>query len=167
MKKSKSIALCGISAAFGSILLYIVIIAPTIKLSIFALSSVAIMIPLSKKLYSGAALTMLATSAIGFIAGGLLVFLPYILVFGIHPLINELLSKTKLSIIIQVAIKLLYFNGILYLLYSLATLAELFLVIVNFLPLALIVSAAFIPYDFLMQSVQKRVNYIIEKHIKL
>lgn len=170
MRTSKKIALCGLSAAIGSLFLSFVLIAPTIKLSLFVLASVAVMLPLSKKLYGGAFLTMLATSFIGFITGGLLVFLPYILVFGIHPIINALLEKikiTKFDMVIKIAIKLVYFIGILFLLFKLAYIADLFLIELQFYILALIVGLAFIPYDILMQTIQKRVNYFFEKNIKM
>ena len=78
MKSSKKIALCGVSAAIGSIFLSLVIVAPTNKLTLFALASVAVMIPLSQKIYGGAALTVLTIAAMGFI-WGLAVFVPYML----------------------------------------------------------------------------------------
>ena len=169
MNSSKKIALCGISSAIGSIFLSIILIAPTGKLSLFVLSSIAVMIPLSKKLYGGAALTVLATSAIGFITGGFLVYLPYILVFGIHPLINAVLDnyiKNKNGTIIKIAIKLVYFIGVLYLLYTLAYISDLFLVEIKFYILAIIVAVAFIPYDYLLRAVQKRIDYLLQKYIK-
>jgi hypothetical protein len=172
MSKSKSIALCGVSAALGSLFLYILVIAPTGKLSLLALSSAALMIPVSKKLYGGAVLTMLATAAIGFFAGGFVVLLPYITVFGIHPLINAIFSRINIfknkyaDVLIKTAVKLIYFNLALYILYRFACIMELFAVNINFLLLAVIVSLAFIPYDFLMQALQLRIKYLIDKYVK-
>lgn len=169
MKSSKKVALCGISTAFGSIFLIMVLFAPTGKLSLFALSSVAVMLPLAKKLYGGAFLTVIATGLIAFISGGLTVFLPYILIFGVHPLFNALLEKAvfkKGGILIKLLPKLLYFNVILFLLYKFAYLNQLIMVDIEFYLLAIVVSVVFIPYDFLMQAVQKRVEYILSRYVK-
>ncbi|NLK17273.1 MAG: hypothetical protein GX304_01940 [Clostridiales bacterium] len=170
MKSSKKIALCGVSAAIGSIFLSLVIVAPTNKLTLFALASVAVMIPLSQKIYGGAALTMLTIAAMGFIWGGLAVFVPYILLFGAHPLINALLKRLapwgRKGIIIGLVVKLIYFNAALYLVYRLAYIMELFAVQVEFLVLAAIVSLIFIPYDFLIMALQKRLEFLISKLIK-
>lgn len=170
MKNSKKIALCGVSAAFGTIFLFLIRISPTAKLSLFALSSVAIMLPLSKKIYGGSALTVIATALLGFITGGFTVFLSYILIFGIHPLTNALLKNIlnfKGGVIIKTAIKLVYICSVLYLLYTIAVIAEIFPQLqINFFPLALIVALIFIPYDFLMQALQTKVDYIVSKYIK-
>ncbi len=170
MKSSKKMALCGVSAAMGSIFLSVVTVAPTNKLTLFALASVAVMIPLSQRIYGGAVLTMLAIAAIGFIAGGLIVFLPYILLFGAHPLINALLGRFlpwgRKGVIIGLVIKLTYFNAALYLIYSLTYIMELFAVQVEFYLLALIVSLIFIPYDFLIIALQKRFESLISRLIK-
>lgn len=168
MKQSKIIALCGISAAFGSICLVFLTIAPTGKLALFALSSVALMIPLSKKQYVYTFLTMLATAFIAYITGGLLVFLPYLLGFGVHPIINAMLSKynVKYGIAIKLICKLIYFIIVLYILFTLAYLAKLFLVEIEFYILALLAAPLFIIYDYIMIALQKRIDYLIDRYIK-
>ena len=170
MKQSKKIALCGISAAIGALFLFLYKFAPTGKLSLFALSSVAIMIPLCKKLYGGAVLTMIATAAIGFISGGVTVLVPYLLIFGIHPIINVFLDKTgikgKAGYIIKLLIKLVYINAVLFVIYKLAILAALITVAIDYYIFAIILSLIFIPYDYLMQIVQKRIGFLMTKYLK-
>ncbi|MDD4002876.1 MAG: hypothetical protein PHE12_01620 [Clostridia bacterium] len=126
------------------------------------------MIPLSKKQYGFAFLTMLATAFIAYITGGLLIFLPYILGFGIHPIINALLSKynAKFSSIIKLICKLIYFIIVLYILFTLAYLAKLFQVEIEFYILALLAAPIFIVYDYVMIALQKRVDYLIDRYIK-
>lgn len=170
MKPAKKIALCGMSAAIGSLFLYLVPIAPTSKVALFALASVAVIIPISQKIYGGAVLTMLAISAIGFLSGGFPVFVPYILIFGAHPLINAVLEKTIPGrgkwMAVKLALKIVYFNAMLYLVYSLAYIIELFAVEVDFYLLAVFVTLIFIPYDFVIIALQKRIEYFISRYIK-
>jgi len=127
------------------------------------------MLPLAKKLYGGAALTIVATAIISFISGGFTVFLPYLFIFGVHPLFNALLEKMNIQkggIIIKIVIKLIYYNIVLYFLYKFAYLTELIVVDIEFYLLAIVISIAFIPYDFLMQALFKRVEFYTNRYIK-
>jgi hypothetical protein len=167
MRQSKKIALSGISAALGSILLILARIAPTGKLSLFALSSLALALPLSKKIYGYAALTVLATAAIAFLFGGVTYFVPYILGFGPHPIVNALLEKYsgRRAFIIKTAAKTAYFVALLYLLYALAYVAQLFSVEIEFYILALIAAPVFAVYDYLLTALMKKTAFLVNRYI--
>ena len=168
MRQSKKIALCGIAAALGSILLILARFAPSGKLSLFAFSSLALALPLSKKLYAYAALTMLATAAIAFLSGGLTYFLPYLLGFGPHPIAVALLEKysSRRAVIIKTAVKTAYFVALLYMLYTLAYIAKLFSFEIEFYILALVAAPLFIIYDYLIAALMKKIEFLTNKYIR-
>lgn len=171
LKTSKKAALCGVSAALGSILLMLARLDLPVQLTLYALSSIALMIPLAQRLYRGAVLTLIATALIGFITGGIMVALPYAFFFGLHPIVNALMDKYikdgKLASFIKIVLKIIFFAALFYGAFLFAQIAELLPPNINKHIFALILAAVFVPYDYLMQLVQKRVTFLMSHYLKL
>lgn len=118
MRKSYKIALSGICTALSVIFLTLAFFLNIVSLSFFTLASLVLLLPLSKKMYGYAALTAIASALFSFLIGGLTVFIPYVLFFGVHPILTVgLRDIKKLNKIIAIVIKQVFFNGSIFLIY--------------------------------------------------
>jgi hypothetical protein len=119
----------------------------------YLVGSIAFMLPLAKQSYIGYLLAYVATCLLSllFNAARFLDLLPFIMFFGLHPLVNELQLKIKINRWVACAIKALWFDGTMYLVWKLV-----FAMTTNFtfvdqyiIPILLIGgSAFFVFYDY-------------------
>lgn len=88
----------------------------------YLLGVVALMIPLSKQFYRGAFLAYLGTVILAVVMGAAARFwdiVPFIMFFGLHPLINSLQLKFKINRWIALAVKAVWFDFTLWVAYIL------------------------------------------------
>lgn len=116
---SHEIALSGLSCAIATALLTIGIYSEILLLSAYLVASIALMLPLSKQSWWGFSLAYLGTCILTFIFTSWKFFdlLPFIMFFGLHPLINELQLKIKINRWVAFAIKAAWFDGAMYLIW--------------------------------------------------
>lgn len=171
MKPSKAAALCGISTALGSVALILARFDLPVTLSLYVISSIAVMIPLSRMLYKGAALTVLATAVVAFLSGGIFVLLPYIMFFGIHPLLSALFVKiirqNRAGKLISLFIKIIIFIALYFIAINIAAYAALIPQGIDYNILALLLIGIFVPYDYFMRLMQSSVAAFVNRHLKM
>ena len=155
---------------------------PTGKLALFGLASVSVMLPLSRNLWGGAVLTVIVSALIGMLFGGVAVMLAHLAVFGAHPILIAVLNKylprknifggitdKKCEVfwyIIRLLIKLVYFNIAIFLLYNIAVLVFFPTLSAQYWLVALIVSLAFILYDFVLQQLFLQIKQWVNNIVK-
>ncbi len=168
---SYEIALSGLSCALSTILLLVGVYSELLLFSGYLLGCVALMLPLSKQSYWGYALSYLATCILCliFAAARILDFLPFIVFFGLHPLVNELQLKTKINRWVACAIKAAWFDGTMYLIWRFV-----FMAVTGFsfldayiLPIILVGGTAFfIFYDYAMYKWRAGINTLVARITK-
>ena len=114
MKKISSyeIALSALATAIATIFLTVGVYSEILLFTGYLLSSVALMLPLAKQSYRGFALAYIATCLLSLLlnAGRFFDLLPFIMFFGLHPLVNELQLKTKINHWLACAVKAAWFD---------------------------------------------------------
>lgn len=83
---------------------------------------IALMVPLSKNFYKGAFLAYLGTVVLAIVMGAAAHFwelVPFIMFFGLHPLLNALQTKFNINKWIAVAVKAVWFDFTLWVAYIL------------------------------------------------
>ena len=121
MKKISAyeIALSSLSCAIATIALTIGVYSAILLFTGYLLACIALMLPLAKKSFVGYALAYGATCILSLIFNAARFFdlLPFIMFFGLHPLVNELQLKTKINRWIACFLKALWFDGAMYLIW--------------------------------------------------
>lgn len=114
---SYEIALAGLSCALATALLTIGIYSEILLLTAYLVASIALMLPLSKQSWWGYVLSYLATCILTLIFTSWKFWdvIPFILFFGLHPLLNELQLKFKINKWLAFGIKALFFDATSYL----------------------------------------------------
>ncbi len=168
---SYEIALSGLSCAISTILLVVGVYSEVLLFTGYLLGCVALMLPLAKKSYWGYALSYFATCILCliFAAARFLDFLPFIMFFGLHPLVNELQLKTKINRWVAFAIKAAWFDATMYVIWRFV-----FLSVTGFgfldeymLPAILVGGTAFfILYDYAMYKWRAGVNTLVARITK-
>lgn len=173
--KSFEIALSGISCALAVIALSLGILSGVLLATGYFVGIIALMLPLSKKFYFGDFFAYLATVALTIAFGAAAKFwdlVPFIMFFGIHPLVNALQLRFKVNKVLALIIKALWFDATLivgyYLVYD-GLLGGSFLPDVvyefvrnNFFLLVFTVgTVVFIIYDLIIFRCQAAVNYLV------
>ena len=107
--------MAGISTAIATLFLAVGNITSVLLFIGYMVASIALALPLAKGSYIGYALayaaTVLLTVLIIGTAGYLIDLLPFILFFGLHPLLNDLQEKWKVRKWLAVLIKCVWFDG--------------------------------------------------------
>ena len=165
------IALSALSCAIATILLTVGIYSEILLFTGYLFGGIALMLPLSKQCYVGYVLAYVATCILSviFIPSRIFDQLPFILFFGLHPLVNELQLKTKLNRWVACAAKALWFDLAMYLIWKFIFGATTTLPILDqyMIPIILIFgSAFFVFYDYTMYKCRYTVNMIIKRIIK-
>jgi hypothetical protein len=106
------IALAGLSCAFATLLLTLGIYVPVLLFTGYLLAGIALMMPLAKQSFKGYVLAYLGSVLLTLIFSGFnfIDLLPFIVFFGLHPLVNELQLKTKINVWPAFLIKALWFD---------------------------------------------------------
>lgn len=168
---SYEIALSALACAIATVFLTVGVYSEVLLFTGYLLSSVALMLPLAKNSYVGYALAYIATCVLAFIfnASRFWDLLPFVAFFGLHPLVNELQLKIKINRWIACAIKALWFDGTMYLIWRFVFLMTTTIPLIDayILPVLLVFgSAFFIAYDYLAYKWRTTVNVLVARITK-
>ena len=173
--KSFQIALAGISCALAVAALVIGNYVQVIIASMFIVAEVALMIPLSKQFIAADLLAYLATVILGLVVGGLAgqwwVFIPFVMFFGLHPLVNCLQLKYSVNRWLALIVKMIWFDAMLLVwFYALGGLMGLYessfwQTIYNYVWIIILVVGSLLlwVYDYIMFKVQIWINRLVYK----
>lgn len=171
------IALSGISCAAAVIFLSLGILSRFFVATGYMFGIVALMVPLAKNFYLGDFLAYIGTCILTFIFGAAAGFwdlVPFIMFFGLHPLINALQKKFKINKWLALAVKALWFDGTLIVAYYLVfggvlggslLPAGFYKVVKDYILLFIFTlgTAFFVLYDYLIFKCQIAINIIVGK----
>ena len=96
---SHEIALSALACAIATVLLTVGVYSEILLFTGYLFGCIALMMPLAKKSYIGYALAYVGTCVLSLIfnVARFWDLLPFILFFGLHPLVNELQLRTKIN----------------------------------------------------------------------
>ncbi|MBQ8308997.1 MAG: hypothetical protein IJX96_04095 [Clostridia bacterium] len=170
MKKISSyeIALSALACAIATVFLTVGVYSEVLLFTGYLFSCIALMLPLAKKSYAGYALAYVATCILAFIfnASRFWDLLPFIMFFGLHPLVNELQLKIKINRWLACVIKALWFDLTMYIIWRFVFAMTTTIPFVDqyILPILLVLgSAFFIGYDYLMYKWRAAVNMLVAR----
>jgi hypothetical protein len=137
----------------------------------YLLSAVALMLPLSRKSYGGYALAYVGASALSlmFASARFWDVVPFIVFFGLHPLVNELQLRTKINTWMACFIKAVWFDFTMYLVWSILFEATTVNPLLKqyLLPIILVVGTAFfVFYDYTMYRARILVNNLANRFLR-
>lgn len=170
MKKISAyeIALSALASAIATVCLTIGVYSAILLFTGYLLACIALMLPLAQKSYAGFTLAYLSTCILALIFNASRFFdlLPFIMFFGLHPLVNELQLHTKINRWVACAVKALWFDLTMYLIWrfvfgmttTVAFLDE------YILPILLVGGTAFfVAYDYAMYKWRYAVNTLVKR----
>lgn len=170
MKKISAyeIALSALASAIATVCLTIGVYSAILLFTGYLLACIALMLPLAKKSYAGFTLAYLSTCILALIFNASRFFdlLPFIMFFGLHPLVNELQLHTKINRWVACAVKALWFDLTMYVIWrfvfgmttTVAFLDE------YILPILLVGGTAFfVAYDYAMYKWRYAVNTLVKR----
>ena len=170
MKKitSYEIALSALACAIATIFLTVGVYSEVLLFTGYLLSCVALMLPLAKQSFRGYVLAYIATCVLALIfnASRFWNLLPFIMFFGLHPLVNELQLKIKINRFVACAIKALWFDLTMYLIWRFvfAMTTTIPLIDEYILPIILVAgSAFFVFYDYVAYKWRAAVNILVQR----
>ena len=172
--RSFEIALSAISCSVAVIVLLVGFWSDILLASGYLFAMVALMVPLSKQFYRGGALAYVGTVILAIIMGAVARFwdlVPFIMFFGLHPLINSLQIKFNINRWIALAVKAVWFDFTLWVAYLLifggilgGAEGGVFYDFVNrYIYWFIFVGGTlvFLPYDYLVFKTQITVNKLV------
>ena len=111
------IALSALACALATLVLTVTISVDFLVATGYLFAGIALMLPLAKRCYAGYVLAYVATSLLSllFCSWRFWELFPFLIFFGLHPLVNELQLKIKINRWVACAIKALWFDVMLYL----------------------------------------------------
>ena len=165
------IALSAVACAFGTIALTVGTLYSPLLFTGYLLAGVATMLPLAKGWYRGSALCWLAASLITLLFNGFNIFdtLPFIVFFGLHPIVNALQLRLNVNRWVALFIKAAWFDGAMYFVWRVVFEATTALPWLDqyFLPILLVGGTLlFFPYDYLTYFIQCCITRVVNKLIK-
>ena len=173
MKKitSHEIALSALACAIATILLTVGMYSQILLFTGYLIGSIAMMLPLSKNSYVGYALSYIATCLLTLLFSSFRIWdvLPFVAFFGLHPLVNELQMKSKWKTWVWFIIKAVWFDGVMWLIWSLIFQITAPLPWINdyiWLFILVLCSAFFLFYDYTSFKARTLVNRLVEKITK-
>ena len=120
--KSFEIALSGIASAVAVIFLSLGILNGWLTVTGYFFGVIALMLPLARKVYWGGVAAYISTCILTLVmgvAGRFWDLVPFIMFFGLHPLANALQKKFKINFWIALAVKAVWFDCTLIVIYHL------------------------------------------------
>lgn len=173
MKKISAyeIALSALSCALATILLTVGVYSAVLLFTGYLLACVALMLPLAKKSYVGYVLSYIATVILSLIFNASRFFdlLPFIMFFGLHPLINELQLKIKINRWLACGVKALWFDATMYVIWRFVFEMTTTIPIIDqyIIPMILLFGTAFfVFYDYTMYKWRYAVNVLVARIVK-
>lgn len=173
--KSFEIALSAISCAVAVICLLLGFWSDVLLATGYLFGMVALMIPLSKQFYLGGALAYAGTVILAIVMGAAARFwdlVPFIMFFGLHPLINSLQVRFNINKWLALAVKAIWFDFTLWVAYILifggilggANSDNAFYEFLNnYIYYFIFIGGTviFFPYDFLVFKIQGTVDKLV------
>ena len=155
MKKISAyqIALSALSCALATIFLTLGVVSEVLLFTGYLLGGIALMLPLTKQSYLGYVLAFISTCILSCIFASFRFWdiLPFLMFFGLHPLVNELQLKWKINCYLACVVKALWFDLTMYLVWKVvfAITTSIPAIDTYVLPIILVVgSIFFIGYDY-------------------
>lgn len=175
--RSFEIALSGISCAVAVLFLALGILSGWLLATGYFIGVVALMLPLSKQFYKGGFLAYAGTCVLTVIMGAAAKFwdlVPFIMFFGLHPLVNALQKKYNFNRWLALLIKAVWFDCTLIAGYFLiyggvmggSLLPENVYDVINkyiYLLIFTVGTFVFVLYDFLVFRCQLAVNAVVAR----
>ena len=172
---SSELALSAISCAVAVICLLLGFWSDFLLATGYLMGIIALMVPLSKQFFKGEILAYIGTVILTFILGAAARFwdlVPFIMFFGLHPLINALQIRFKVNRWLALAVKAIWFDFTLWVAYILIFNSviggaqadgKLFKFINDYALVFIFVggSIIFIAYDYLIFKCQIAVNKLV------
>lgn len=118
--RSFRIALSAISCAFAVVFLTLGLLSNVLVATGYIIAEIALMVPLSKRFYLGDFLAYLGTVLLAVLFGAIGQFwnlIPFIMFFGLHPLVNSFQLRYKVNKWLALAVKMVWFDVTLYVMY--------------------------------------------------
>jgi hypothetical protein len=171
--KSFEVALSALSCAVASGFLALGILNNYILATGYFMAAIALMVPLSKQFFMGDFLAYIGTVILAVILGAVVQFwnlIPFIMFFGLHPLLNSLQIRFKINKWLAFLIKAIWFDFTLWVMYKLVFGGFLgfnnseFADIINTYIWAFIAVGGtifFLVYDYFMFKIQIAVNKLV------
>ncbi len=173
--RSFEIALSAISCSAAVVLLLVGFWSDILLASGYLFAMVALMVPLSKQFYRGGVLAYLGTVILAIVMGAAARFwdlVPFIMFFGLHPLINSLQIKFNINKWLALAVKTVWFDFTLWVAYILIfgsiiggadAESGFFKFLNDYIYLFIFVggSVFFFPYDYLVFKMQITVDKLV------
>lgn len=173
MKKLNSyeIALSAMAAAIATVFLTIGVYSEILLFSGYLFACIALMLPLSKGSLRGYTFAYVVTCVLALIFNTARFFdlLPFIMFFGLHPLVNELQLKIKINRWLACGIKALWFDVTLYVIWKFlfGMMTSIPFVDRFIVPIILVVGTVFfVFYDYLMYRCRATVNALVKRIYK-
>ena len=172
-RRSCQIALAAVSCALAAIFMNLGINVSVLIVTGYVFGSVSLMLPLTKNFYAGGALAYAATVLLCLPFGGIALFyklFPFVVFFGLHPLVNALQEKFRLNRWVMLAVKAVWLDATLCCTWLLTVVMagglELpFAWMRDWIYLILVVfgTVVIFPYDWVMIRFQKAMRYYVAK----
>lgn len=170
MKKISAyeIALSALACAMATICLTLGVYSNILLFTGYLVACIALMLPLSKGCYVGYALAYVATCLLSLIFSAARFFdlLPFIMFFGLHPLVNELQLKIKINRWVACGVKALWFDGTMYVVWRfIFAMTTTFPFVDKYIiPIILIGGTLFfVVYDYFMYKWRFAVNSLVKR----
>ena len=137
----------------------------------YLLSAVALMLPLSRKCYKGYVLAYVGASALSliFASARFLEIIPFIVFFGLHPLVNELQLRSKINTWVACFLKAIWFDLTMYLLWFFLFDGMMINPLFNkyLIPIIFVAGTAFfVFYDYTMYRARMIVNSLADRFLR-
>ena len=167
------IALSAVSCALAVIFLLIGAFSRVLLASGYLMAEISLMIPLSKNFYAGDALAYIGTCILAVLLGAIgqaWLLVPFVMFFGLHPLVNALQLRFRVNRWIAFIVKAVWFDFSLWVMYILVfnssigdTSVEIYRVINDYILLFIFIGGTiiFLLYDYVMFRCQRIVNALV------
>lgn len=171
--KSFEIALSAISCALAIIFLLMGAFSNFLLATGYIMAEICLMLPLAMGFYSGDGLAYIGTCILAVLLGAIgqaWLLVPFIMFFGLHPLINALQLRFNVNRWIAYIVKAVWFDFTLWVMYILVFGSsigdpqnELYEVINDYILLFIFIGGTvfFLLYDYLMFKCQTIVNMLV------
>lgn len=165
---SHEIALSALACAIATVLLTVGVYSEILLFTGYLFGCIALMMPLAKKSYIGYALAYVGTCVLSLIfnVARFWDLLPFIMFFGLHPLVNELQLRTKINRWLACGIKALWFDGTMFIIWKFVFGMTTSIAFVDkYIWLILLVggTAFFVAYDYVMYKWRAIVNRLVAR----
>ena len=171
--KSFEIALSAISCALAIIFLLLGTLSGWLLATGYIMAQICLMIPLSKGFYVGDVLAYIGTCILTILLGAIgqaWLLVPFIMFFGLHPLINVLQLRFNINKWIAYIVKAIWFDFSLWVMYILVfgssigdPSIEIYRIINDYILVFIFVGGTiiFFVYDYIMFKCQMIVNSLV------